>query len=423
MKNILLSITCFLLAALGLKAQRSVYQVDLAALKAVIEKTKSYKAQIKGAKKTAYQDLYNRLLADTITDVNSYQYFYNLAQLLFPIRDNHIAFYQQADDRPFRSKASIDSFVQTSTFHNYPSYNINIDSLQQALAVKPAHKVEGIYHYGKFYTIGLFRVKEKEYVGIILDSELNFWEKGQVAVHLYEQDTYHYKAIYAHPYTKNFNLDPIEKYTNGSLINSSFKRSFFGGTYTKNLPGTDFVNLVRGDSKFNLKQATNDIQYLLIQSFQANSKTSKLSKNFYDSIKTALVAPYLILDLRNNEGGAEKESNKYYKLLQQYAKKGKIYVLVNNGTISEAEILLLKLKKLKNVVVLGQTTKGMLAYGSNYGNTITLPSQQFSVYATDMKNGASLLPYEDYGIKPDHYLSPDIDWQQQTTQLIKTGKP
>lgn len=421
MKSILFSIFIFL--TLRSTAQRQTYQADLNALKAVIEKTKSYKAQITGPKKAAYQDLYNRLLADTVTDINSYQYFYNLAQLLFPVRDNHILFYQQADDHSFRSKASIDSFVQTSTFHNYPSYHINIDSLQQALAAKPADAVEGIYHYGKFYTIGLFRVKEKEYVGIIINSELNFWKKGQVAAHLYEQEKHHYKAIYAHPYTKNFILTTIEKYVNGSLVNSSFNRSFFSGTYTKYLPGTDFVNLVRGDSKFSLKQATNDIQYLLIQSFQASSKTSKLSKNFYDSIKTALVAPYLILDLRNNEGGAEKESKKYYKLLQQYAKKGKIYVLVNNATISEAEILLLKLKKLKNVVVLGQTTKGMLAYGSNYGNTVKLPSQQFSIYATDMKNGASLLPYEDYGIKPDHYLSPDIDWLQQTTQLIKTSKP
>lgn len=417
MKSILFII--FILLALASTAQRQTYQSDLHALKAIIEKTKSYKAQIKGAKKIAYLDLYHQLLADTVTDLHSYQYFYNLAQLLFPIRDNHIHFYQQADDRAFRSKASIDSFVQTSTFYNYPSYNINIDSLQQALAAKPADGVEGIYHYGKFYTIGLFRVKEKEYVGIILDSELNFWKKGQVAAHLYEQDTHHYKAIYAHPYTKNFILQSIEKYTNGSLVNSSFNRSFFAGTYTKYLPGADFVNLVRGDSKFSLKQTANDIQYVLIQSFQANSKTSKQSKDFYDSIKTAFTAPYIILDLRNNEGGAEKESKKYYKLLQQYAKKGKMYVLVNNGTISEAEILLLKLKKLKNVVVLGQTTKGMLAYGSNYGNTIKLPSQQFLIYATDMKNGASLLPYEDYGIKPDIFLNTDSHWIKQTTALIR----
>ncbi len=417
MKSIL-SIGCFILLTQVLLAQHT-YQADLNALKAVIEKTKSYKAQITGSKKAAYQDLYNQLLADTVTDVHSYQYFYNLAQLLFPVRDNHMLFYQQADDHTFRSKASIDSFVQTGTFHNYPSYNINIDSLKQALAAKPADSVEGIYHYGKFYTIGLFRVKEKEYVGIIMDSELNFWKKGQIAAHLYEQDRHHYKAIYAHPYTKNFILQPIEKYTNGALVNSSFYRSFFQGNYTKNIPATDFVSLPKTGTKFRLENIGEDIQYLLIQSFQANSKTSKASKNFYDSIKANLSASYLVLDLRDNEGGAEKESKKYYKLLQDYSGKGKIYVLVNNGTISEAEILLLKLKKLNNVVVLGQTTKGMLAYGSNYGNTIKLPSQQFLIYATDMKNGASLLPYEDYGIKPDIFLNTDSDWVVQTTGLIR----
>jgi hypothetical protein len=418
MKSILLSISCFVLLLQDLTAQQN-YQADLQALKAIIEKTKSYKTQIKGSKKTDYQHLFKRLVTDTVTVVNSYQYFYNLSQLLFPVRDNHIAFYQQADDHTFRNKASIDSFIKTGTFHHYPSYTIDIDSLQKALADKPSDGIEGIYNYGKFYTIGLFRTKEKEYVGIIIRSEVNFWIKGQIAIHLYQQDVNHYKGIYAHPYTKNYIYFPIEKYVNGSLVNSHFYRSFFQGNYSKYLQSTDFINLANNHTKFQLKNIENDIQYLLIQSFQADNKTSKTSRNFYDSIKASLVAPYLIVDLRNNEGGAEKESKKYYKLLQDYSGKGKIYVLVNNGTISEAEILLLKLKKLKHVVVLGQTTKGMLAYGSNYGKTIKLPSKQFAIYPTDMKGPRKLLQYEDQGIQPDIYLNGESDWLEQVLRIIK----
>jgi C-terminal processing protease CtpA/Prc len=38
-----------------------------------------------------------------------------------------------------------------------------------------------------------------------------------------------------------------------------------------------------------------------------------------------------------------------------------LYVLLNNGTLSQAEIFTLKLKQLNNVTTLGSTTKGMLA--------------------------------------------------------------
>lgn len=65
------------------------------------------------------------------------------------------------------------------------------------------------------------------------------------------------------------------------------------------------------------------------------------SHRFYDSIKNSLKAPYLVLDLRNNEGGAGKEMRKYFVLLQKFVRKGHLYVLINNGTLSQAEILTL----------------------------------------------------------------------------------
>ena len=130
----------------------------------------------------------------------------------------------------------------------------------------------------------------------------------------------------------------------------------------------------------------------------------------------------MILDLRNNEGGAEKEMNKYLKLLKNYTKKGQLILLVNNGTLSQAEIFTLELKQLNNVTVLGQQTKGMLAYGSNYGRKQKLPSGNFEIYPTDMNNGTALLSYEDYGIKPDIILRADQDWIEQAVYFIKGKK-
>jgi C-terminal processing protease CtpA/Prc len=96
-----------------------------------------------------------------------------------------------------------------------------------------------------------------------------------------------------------------------------------------------------------------------------------------------------------------------------------LYVVVNNGTLSQAEILTLELKQLKNVVTIGQTTKGMLTYGSNYGNRERLPSGRFEIYPTDMKGSKKHLQYEDYGINPDIFLKDDTDWIEQVVAIIR----
>jgi hypothetical protein len=294
-----------------------------------------------------------------------------------------------------------------------------MDSLKIELAKKPADSVEGIYHYDKFYTVGLFRNGEKEYIGIILDSDINLWQKGQIAIHLYEFAPNLYKAIYGHPLFKSFQLKTIEKYRNQQLVNSYFYASYSQAVYSKHLREVDHVNIPKNASKFAFRNINNDVQYLLVQTFQADNKNAQASKQFFDSIKNSLKTPYLILDLRNNEGGANNPMIRYLNLLKKYVKKGRLYVLVNNGTLSQAEIFTLKLKPLKNVTTIGQTTKGMVAYGSNYGKTLKLPSDKFAVYPTDMNNGSVLLPYEDIGIDPDIFLRTDQDWIEQTVEIIK----
>lgn len=395
------------------------YLSDLTALKSLVENTASFKAQIKGERKTEFNALYTRLASENISNANSYKYFYNLSQLIFPVRDNHLGFYSLPNYDLFRTKESIDSFVATKAFFDYPSTSLNIDSLKAILSAKPIESIEGIYYYDKYYTVGLFKNGDKEYLGVILDSDINFWKKGNIAIQLYEFAPNLFKAIYGHPYFKHFILQPIEKYQNQALVNSFFYGSYSQSVYAKKIDKEDYVNLPKNSSKFALKTFNEEIQYLLIQSFQADQITSQASQRFYDSVKNLLIAPNLVLDLRNNEGGADKEMRKYFKLLKEYVKNGKLYVLVNNGTLSQAEIFTLELKQLKNVSILGQQTKGKLSYGSNYGKKERLPSGRFEFYSTDMNNGSALLQYEDYGINPDYILLNDKDWMEQVIDFLK----
>lgn len=412
-------ILAFFLFSIPSNGQTNTYLEDLATLKSLLQKTPSYKSQIRGDKLDFYNSLYESLASDTTAKPHSFKYFYNLSQLIFPIKDNHLGFYQIPNYDNYKNKEKIDSFIQTKEFLDYPAYKINIDSLKNELAKKPADSVEGIYQYGKFYSIGLFKIYDKEYVGVIVDSEVNLWQKGQIAIHLYQYAPNMFKAIYSHPKYKFFILKTNEKYKNQSLINSYFYSSFSQDIYSKQVRPVDYVNLPKNTLKFDLKNINDNFQYLLLRSFQRNNTTIQHSANFYDSIKNILTAKNLILDLRNNEGGAAKEANKYFKLLKKHSKNGHLYVLLNNETMSQAEIFTLRLKKLKNVTTVGQTTKGMLAYGSNYGKWERLPSGLFEIYLTDMRGKSRLLQYEDHGINPEIILHDDKDWIEQVVDIIQ----
>jgi hypothetical protein len=417
MRKLLLPL--LLLYILPLQAQNARYITDLAALNTLLQKTASYKAQIKGHRLAEYMGLYHRLAADTLGSSTTYTDFYKLAQLFFPIKDNHLGFYQIADYSHFKSKATIEQFVKTKAFADYPKLSVNTDSLQAVLASKPDSSIDGIYHYDKFYKVGLFKSGAKEYTGVVVASDINLWTVGQIAMLLFEYEPNSYKAIYSHPLTKSFSLITNEKYRNLSLVNSYFYNSYTQNLYSKRPQAVDHVDLARNASKFELQQIDPATQYLRIRTFQVNQATAARSSQFYDSIKNAITSANLILDLRNNEGGAKKATKNYYKLIKKYSKKGHVYVLINNGTLSQAEIFTLRLKKLKNVTTIGQTTKGMLAYGSNFGRREKLPSGLFEMYPTDMKGNAKLLRFENAGIEPDTYLNNDTDWIEQVVAIIE----
>lgn len=403
----LFSILLALVFCLSSKAQvSSSYKADLGALRKLLEKTPSFKDQVKGERLAEYDALFENLLLDSITSVSDYRYFYHLAQLIFPIKDNHLGFYQ-VSNIPSQS--------------DFPQFTGDVDSLQAKLSLVPFDSLEGIFHYDTFYTVGIFRSGPTEYTGVVIDSKTTIWQKGQIAIHLYEYLPGHFKAIYAHPKFKNWMLVPNEKYSHHSLLNSYFYSSFSEKIYSKQLYDIDHVNLPKSGPDFTFKRLADSVDYLHIKNFSADNRSMQKSKQFRDSIAHLLSAPDLIVDLRNNEGGADKVSRPFLKLLSEYSRKGNIYVLMNYGTVSQGEILILQLKKLKGVTTLGQTTRGMLTYGSNYGKRERLPSQAFEIYLTDMYGvgGRRLLQYENIGLQPDIPLREDADWITQTIEIIR----
>lgn len=371
------------------------YQADLNSLKTELQKSASFKAQITGNKRKEFDSLYQYLQSQNPD--KRLDYFRNLASLLFSVQDYHLAFYEQPV-KPF------DKLEVT----------INLDSLTKQLILKPIESVEGIFKYDTLFEVGVYQVTPKQFRGVILKSKTSLWQPSEFAFELTHTTGNRYKAIYAHPVTKNLMFEGNEKYSQQTLMNSFFYASPITRKYSKSL-APDYSALPRDNNRFEFKVINESTSYLLFKSFQRNSATIAQATKLLDQVKSELKSQTLILDLRDNEGGSDLVAKKLYKALKLY--RGKIYVLINNGTLSQAEIFTLKMVKLKNVTLVGQTTKGMLAYGSNYGKTITLPSGNFKYYPTDMRNSNKLLAYEGVGINPEIFLKNDQHWIDQILEL------
>jgi hypothetical protein len=355
------------------------------------------------------------LKRDTLNLSTDFDVFYNLAQLFFPFRDNHLGFYQfptvVLDRSKFTDSASVNAYKKSNFFIKYPRCAIDLDSLERVLTSKPKDSLEGIYFYESYLKIGLFReISTNRLTGAVLSTTLPSWERGQVAIRLYEYLPNSFRAVYGHPVFKNLILENNEKFRNRSLLNSSFYSSVSSSIYKKDPGEMDHVNLSGRVPQFESRLINSTVRYIRLGNFSARPNDMKVSQAFYEGIGDSLNTATTIVDLRNNTGGAEKVSKKFFALLKKYSKKGRIHVLVNNGTMSEGEIFTLQLKTLTNVTIYGQTTRGTLAYGSNYGNREKLPSGNYEVYITDMKNDDRLLQFEVLGIVPDVILQNDADW-------------
>ncbi len=422
MKKFALSQLLFFFSFAGY-SQTSPYTADVDALYRVLKQTPSFQDQITGEKRIAYDSLYTAVRNDSTNFKDGYDYYFRLARLLYPIRDNHLGFYQfpsaVLEEKYYSNDSIIKVYKQLWPVKTYPKLSINTDSLRQVLNNKSKDSVEGIYFFDCMLEIGVMRTgNPNELLGIILSSSIPQWDKGDIAARLTEKAPGRFRAIYGHPLFKNQLLYNNEKFINHSLINSHFYSVIGDLYYKKDTAAVDYSRIPNTAPLFELERVRSDVQRLRLGSFDAMEESEKISTAFFQKIKDSLIAKTLIVDLRDNEGGANRISYKFFTLIRQFANDKKVYVLVNNGTMSQGEIFMLQLKELKNVKTLGQTTRGTIAYGSNFGKTERLGNGSIAVYLTDMRDTGGLFKYEDVGVEPEIRLSSDRDWIEQVLEIV-----
>ncbi len=376
MRKILLCFSWFIAFSLGAKAQKN--ENDQAFFRAHISKLPSFKDQRIG----------NKVFSTSDQD-SDFEFFLKLYGLVGPIRDMHLSIYTLPDTSLMASEIWVLSAAEVDSLKKQSPLSANVtgtyyDGENELSIVRwRTYFLGAIAHEGKYYTQFLLVDKGGNHFDY-----LGFKNKGT-----------------------GFYLHRNVVYLNERLSGTPWKK------YRK----ADFVHVPKDAPKFEYRKIQPTTGYLRLGSFATNSMNIAASNKFYEDIKAGFTDQYLVVDLRNNGGGGYKTSGKFLRLLRQF--KGKIYLLINGNTLSNAEQFTLDLKSKKKVRVLGEASPGMISYGSNYGKRLTAPSGRFQFYPTDMSARRKDLPYEERGVQPHVALDPfKKDWVEQVMDYIRENE-
>jgi hypothetical protein len=372
------------LLATSLRAQEAQNIADLDFLYHSIRKLPSYKDQLKNDQ--SYRQLYESLRLNLKSN-DEFEVYQKFLQLIYLIKDNHLGFWRKPDStiRFQYLKSENDIIALQSKYENYP-----LDSLEGIY--EPANGDERLVLFQQMKNVYHILNLKTQMVEVILNK---LGDQGLDAIRFLNPPV---------PYVLYRNV----KHINGKLSGLNYRKVF-----AKEYAPIDFHK-----NKYQYTELEKEIGYLRLSSFSSSNENIKVATDFFNKVKPTINKRYLIVDLRNNGGGGNKTSKQFYTFLKKY--KGKIFLLQNSNTVSNAEQFILDLRGLKKLTTLGEITRGTLTYGSNYGKTIELPSHRFLFYPTDMKGRAKDLPFENIGIKPDISLDAFGDnWIKQTVDYIK----
>ena len=382
-------------------------KTDLTFLDSKIRKTPAYKIN-----KKTYETSYSKIVKE-VTSINSIFDCHSLLnELLISLNDNHSRIYSidpGITDEVNSNSEKLSEFKKSELYNAYPKPNIDLDSLQSVLNTKTKKNIEGIYTRENYMTIGVYKNKDS-YKAIILDSESDFWQIGEIMYTLIPFGDDYLLNIGGGITSKRL-IAYTERIENGFFYFMGFQKDIAQKNYATKTPSEDI---------YKREELSNGITYLKIGSFNSWNPTLTNAEKFYKSLEGSLNKRNLIIDLRNNGGGGDRNSNILYKLVRDYAKKNKVYVLINHRTVSNAEQFASKLTMLENCQLFGKRTNGTLAYeikDSNY----TLPCNNFIAVLTSKKH-SKYLEFESKGIKPKFELDLETNWIEQLKTYIENNK-
>lgn len=378
---------------------------DLIFLDQKIRKTPAYKMN-----KRLYEKSYSDILQKVDSEITTYNCFVLTNTLLLSLNDNHSRVYGK--DNGATAEVKDDSnlyadFKKSLLFNAYPRTSMDLDSLTSVLKSKPKDDKEGIYSIKDYLTIGVYKSKnEDNYKAIVLNSETDIWSNGEIIYTLIPYGNDYLLSLGGSPSSKRM-IAYTERIEQGIFYFMGFKKDEIQNNYSlKTL----------SEETFYRKEISDNVTYIKVGSFSSWYPTLSDAENFYDRLDGNLTKSNLIIDLRNNSGGGDRNSDILYKIIKDYANQNKVYVLINHRTTSNAEQFAHKLSNIKNCLLFGERTNGTIAFEVKNGS-YTLPCNNF-VATLSSKKHSKYLEYESEGIKPDVILRIDTDWLEQLEKYI-----
>jgi len=398
-------ILLFIINSVSSQSKTCDCKTDLDFLVEKMKRMPSYKKQIKGDKKADFENTYQELVSKMKQPLPIEDCYKLLLKQTLLVNDSHFSLgYKNAilSNDVLKDSLKLNVFKLSEAFTNHPKTDKDLAELKQNLEAKPIDAIEGIYNYRKLQKIGVhYSEDKKELIGVLLENTLSQWEIGDIIFYATRTNGNKYNLYYYHPDTRKPGFVKSISLENGRLWG-----------YKKEGNSLNFELPIEEQSDWEFKTINDDTQYIYLGTF--GNREKKKHKSFFNDIENKLTAKNIIVDLRSNRGGNQKFSDPYLKLL----KSKNVYVLTNCFTGSNGEQFTYKLKQLKNAKHLGQTTRGIIAYGMNYGYKFNTPSGYFKLTPTDM-NFHQFYEYEGKGVAPDIKLDFESDWIEQTLAIIE----
>ncbi|MEO1653438.1 MAG: S41 family peptidase, partial [Bacteroidota bacterium] len=387
-------------------------QKDLDFLYETLPKAPSFKAQIKGNRKAAFETHYRALRAQSSPQEPLFNCFMLLVELMRDVKDNHLRINystQKFSPDSLKDAAFVERFKKSEAYLLYPASKRDLDSLEKVLSLRPVDSLAGIYYYKNIFKMAVFQKENSDrYQGVLLESKLASWQRGDVLMELWPEGDNRLFCITGNLVYKRLLHFP-EAWLPGQFLKVHWTKEKMRPSYHDKGPIKETYGLV---------DLNEQVQYLKLGSFNSFGQTLRDADAFFDKIENQLKAPQLIVDLRDNSGGGPRSSQQFFKLLKSYNKNHQLYVLINYGTTSQAEHFALKLKRLGGVQLLGRPSNGTLAYGRNKPSRYPFPSKKFDLLLTD-SSYPIVFPFEQKGIIPDISLDYDQDWLEQSLEILQ----
>jgi hypothetical protein len=393
MKKILLICTFSLLLIPFSQAQEPTCDCkgDLEYLTKKVKKIPSFKRN-----KDAYLKKYAEVSGEVSSSTPYFECFERIQQLLLTLKDWHMGVYETYPK---------DSMLVTVA---YPRYSGSLTELEEQLSSKSSSDIEGVYYRKGRYRFGLvYNHEESIYNGVLFESQSPRWKAGDIFLQLRPQEGKAFSMLWGQ-YPSTRAVTTYTKIQEGLFLSWGFVKDTLATYYNRTpYPKRQYV----------YKSLNDQVDYIKVGSFKSFYPTLKEAEDFYRSIQGKLNKKHLILDLRDNGGGGDRNSDILLEQLLAYLKQGQLHIITNAVTGSNAEQFTVKLKKMANVISYGGTTLGALAYEKKGKVTHTLPSTGFLV-TLPTKVHKEFLPFETRGVSPDVPLELGSSWIQQIVDRI-----